>query len=113
MPSKSVSFGFDLKVLVPDYTVDGVLFLKRHYEGGFIYRELIIVEAFQDDNALGGWRIMYGSQDIEPGKATKKADTRPIDPNHPEKGLTFSIPIEQGARPGLRGCLRVDAASWR
>jgi hypothetical protein len=112
MTSKSVSFGFDLKVLVPDYTVDGALFLKRHYEGGFIYRELIIIEAFRDDKALGGWRIMYGSQDVEPGKATLRAETRPIDPAHPDKGLTFSIPIEQGTRPGLRGSLRIDARSW-
>jgi len=58
--SKSVSFAFDLKVLVPDYQVDGVLFMKRHYEGGFIYRELILIEAFPDDSALGGWSIKYG-----------------------------------------------------
>jgi len=31
--SKSVSFAFDMKVLVPDYEVDGLLFMKRHYEG--------------------------------------------------------------------------------
>lgn len=52
--SKSVSFAFDLKVLVPDYEVDGVLFMKRHYEGGFIFRQLILVEAFPDEKALGG-----------------------------------------------------------
>jgi hypothetical protein len=50
-----VSLAFDLKVLVPDYVVDGLLFLKRHREGGCIYRELIIVEAFPDDTALGGF----------------------------------------------------------
>jgi hypothetical protein len=43
--SGSVSFAFDLAVLVPDYEVDGLLFLDRHYEGGYIYRELILVEA--------------------------------------------------------------------
>ena len=51
--SGSVSFAFDLKVLVPDYEVDGVLFMKRHYEGGYILRELILVEAFPDETALG------------------------------------------------------------
>lgn len=38
--SKSVSFALDLKVLVPDYEVDGILFLKRHYEGGYILAKL-------------------------------------------------------------------------
>ena len=51
--SKSVSFAFDIKVLVPDYVVDGLLFMKRHYEGGFIYRELILVEAFPDETRSG------------------------------------------------------------
>jgi hypothetical protein len=107
--SGSVSFAFDLKVLVPDYEVNGVLFMKRHYEGGFIYRELILVEAFADKNAPGGWRVKYGYQEMNPGKPGKDADTRALDG---EAGLTFEIPIEQNARPGLRGKLRIEARPW-
>jgi hypothetical protein len=108
--SKSVSFAFDLKVLVPDYEVDGVLFMKRHFEGGFIYRELILVEAFPDDSALGGWRVKYGYQDMNPGKPGKDAETRPLGGN--ETGLAFDIPIEQKTRPGLTGKLRIEARPW-
>jgi len=110
--SGSVSFAFDIKVLVPDYVVDGILFMKRHYEGGFIYRELILIEAFPDDNALGGWRIMYGYQDMGPGKPGKNANTRLIDAQHPEAGLAFDIPIEQKTRPGITGTLRIEARPW-
>jgi hypothetical protein len=109
--SKSVSFAFDIKVLVPDYEVDGVLFTKRHYEGGFIFRELILVEAFPDEAALGGWRIKYGYQDMNPGKPGVDAVTRPLDGGE-VKGIAFDIPIEQKARPGLRGTLRVEARPW-
>jgi hypothetical protein len=42
--------------------VDGLLFLDRHYEGGYIYRELIIVEAIPDESAFGGWRIKINFQ---------------------------------------------------
>ena len=108
--SGSVSFAFDLKVLVPDYEVDGVLFKKRHYEGGFIYRELVMVEAFADKNALGGWRIKYGFQDINPGKPGKEVATRAL-PNKP--GSELEIPIEQTARPGVTGKLRIAARPWR
>ncbi len=112
--SKSVSFAFDLKVLVPDYEVDGILFLNRHYEGGFILRELILVEAFADAAALGGWRIKYGFQDINPGKPGVDAVTRALDGGAAAApGLAFDIPIEQKARPGLRGTLRIEARSWR
>jgi hypothetical protein len=111
--SKSVSFAFDVKVLVPDYEVDGFIFLKRHYEGGFILRELILVEAFPDAEALGGWRIKYGYQDINPGKPGKDAETRALDVGAgAAPGLEFEIPIEQKARPGLRGKLRIEARSW-
>ncbi|MCA9473667.1 MAG: hypothetical protein KC594_16515, partial [Nitrospira sp.] len=110
--SKSVSFAFDIKVLVPDYVVDGLLFMKRHYEGGFIYRELILVEAFPDETATAGWRIKYGYQDMNPGKPGKDVDTRPLIKGKPSAGIAFDIPIEQNARPGLVGTLRIEARPW-
>lgn len=111
--SGSVSFAFDLKVLVPDYAVDGLLFLKRHYEGGFILRELILVEAFADAEAKGGWRIKYGFQENNPGKPGVSAETRALDGGAGlAPGLAFDIPIEQKARPGLVGRLRIEARPW-
>lgn len=108
--SGSVSFAFDLKVLVPDYEVDGVLFMKRHYEGGYIMRELILVEAFPDQTALGGWRIKYGYQEDNPGKPGIVADTHKLKDG---VGIAFDIPIEQKARPGVKGTLRIEARTWK
>jgi hypothetical protein len=107
--SGSVSFAFDLNVLVPDYEVDGLLFLKRHYEGGFIYRDLILVEAFPDESALGGWRIKYGYQDQNPGQPGRTAETRALSG---EPGIAFDIAIEQKRRPGIKGTLRIEARPW-
>ncbi len=76
--NRSVSFAVDIKVLVPDYSVDGTLFLKRHYEGGYIYRQQILIEAIPDDAALGGWRILYGYQ-----------DKLPVEPLKPQKPTTW------------------------
>ncbi|HVK56743.1 MAG TPA: hypothetical protein VM532_17165 [Burkholderiales bacterium] len=110
--SKSVSFALDMKVLVPDYEVDGILFMKRHYEGGFIYRELILVEAFPDATAIGGWRIKYGYQDINPGKPGEDAELHSLTGSDGGAGLFFNISIEQKTRPGLRGTLRIEARPW-
>jgi pimeloyl-ACP methyl ester carboxylesterase len=106
--SGSVSLAFDLKVLVPDYEIDGLLFTKRHYEGGHIYRKMIIVESFPDDNALGGWRIKYGFQDQNPGKPGMTAVTRALGSD----AIVFDIPIEQKSRPGLKGALRIETRRW-
>ena len=110
--SRSVSFAFDIKALVPDYEVDKVLFMKRHYEGGFIYRELILVEAFPDKDAPGGWRVKYGYQDINPGKPGVDAVLEPLTADKPADGFAFTIPIEQKTRPGLTGSLRIEARPW-
>jgi hypothetical protein len=110
--SKSVSFACDIKVLVPDYVVNEVLFMKRHYEGGFIFRELLLVEAIPDKRALAGWRVKYGYQTTNPGKAGINAETRPLDAADPDAGLALDIPILQKARPGLRGTLRIEARPW-
>lgn len=111
--SGSVSFAFDIKVLVPDYEVDGVLFLKRHYEGGFVYRELVLVEAIPDKSTAAGWRIKYGFQEINPGKPGTEAQLYPLkDANNVTTGYGFSIDIDQKTRPGLRGTLRVEMRPW-
>ncbi len=108
--SGSVSFAFDLKMLVPDYEVDGILFMKRHYEGGYILRELILVEAIPDKKTDTGWRIKYGYQEMNPGKPGKSADMYAIDQGN---GIAFDIPIEQKTRPGMKGTLRIEARPWR
>ncbi len=110
--SGSVSFGIDVKVLVPDYQIDGFLFLKRHYEGGFIYRELILVEAFPDKESAFGWRIKFGNQDRNPGKPGVDAELRPLDGAGGAMGVAFDIPILQKTRPGLSGTLRIEARPW-
>ena len=109
---RSVSFAFDIKVLVPDYEVDGLLFLKRHYEGGYILRELIMVEAFPDTTVPGGWRVKYGYQEDSPGKPGLDADTRLLDGDD-AGSIAFNIPIAQETRPGLTGLLRIEARSWK
>lgn len=107
--SQSVSFAFDLKVLVPDYEVDGALFLKRHYEGGFLLQDRILIEAFPDEQALGGWRILYGHQRESANKADIPAEVKALDG---ETGITFSVPLEQATRPGFKGQLRIEARPW-
>ncbi|MCB0851763.1 MAG: hypothetical protein KDD63_06060, partial [Bacteroidetes bacterium] len=71
-----------------------------------------LVEAFPDETALAGWRIKYGYQDMNPGKPGKDVETRPLIKGKPNSGIAFEIPIEQNARPGLVGTLRIEARSW-
>jgi hypothetical protein len=108
--TKSVSLAFDVSVLVPDYTIDGVLFFKRHYEGGHIYRQKIVVEATPDDTVTGGWRVNYGYQDVTPNQAPRKAETKAL----PDKsGIFFEIDVVQDTKPGIKARLRIEAREWK
>ncbi|HEY8994096.1 MAG TPA: hypothetical protein VIM71_05510 [Lacunisphaera sp.] len=107
--TKSVSLAFDVSVLVPDYTIDGVFIFKRHYEGGYIYNEKIIVEATPDEKALGGWRINYGYQQDTPNLARKVADTHVLPDG---KGIGFEIEVVKKTRPGIKAQLRIEARNW-
>lgn len=121
----SVCFAFDLKILVPDYEIDGILFMKRHFEGGYILRKFILVEAFPDAAAPLGWRIKYGFQEDDPSKPGTDAVTRAIasvagskapEPKTAAKaaasGLAFDVPLSQPVPPGFRGTLRIEARPW-
>lgn len=107
--SKSASFSVDLTLLVPDYVVDGKLFMKRHYEGGYILREQILIEIIKDDQAPSGFHIKYGYQGTNPGKPGITAEPTK---NSTGSLLEISIPVKQTSNPGVTGALRIMASTW-
>ena len=106
---QSVAFAFDVALLVPDYEIDGVLWLKQHFEGGYLVRRLIVVEATRDANSPAGWRLAWGFQNETPNAATTPANAK-LDGG----ALKFAIPLESpaGVRPGARCQLRIEVRRW-
>jgi hypothetical protein len=105
----SVAFAFDVSILVPDYEIDGVLWLKRHFEGGYLVRKLILVEAKPDRNFPAGWQIQYGFQSETPNDVARDAG-----PTLDKGVLKFVVPVDspQNARPGIHAQLRIEMRNW-
>jgi hypothetical protein len=103
---KSLGFSIDIRVLVPDYEVDGLLFLDNHYPGGHIFRDRLNVEAIPSDNPAD-WRVNYAFESDRPTSATKQAQSAPL----PDR-LEFRIPVVQKARPGIDADLVLTARHW-
>ena len=102
----SLGFALDVGVLVPEYSVDGLLWLKNHYAGGYLFRDKINLEAFPPVNGEG-WRLRYGFDSRTPNRTTKLAECKVIDGM-----VTFSIPVQQPTRPGIDATLLISARGW-
>ncbi len=102
--SGSLGFSLDLRVLVPEYEVDGALFLKRHYDGGYLFRDKLNLEARHQQ---GEWQLRYGWDRKHPNETSTRAAR-----SERGGGYRFSIPVEQATRPGLRGTLYLDTNDW-
>jgi hypothetical protein len=103
---KTLAFAADLCVRVPDYEVDGVLFFKNHFEGGYLFRDMVIIEATPPAKEKGAWKIEYrfASQQDQVGDATIVASDGQV--------LTFVIPVEQPTAPGIKARLRIETRFW-
>jgi hypothetical protein len=113
---RSISFAFDLAVMVPDYTINHVLKRDDHYEGGRMFQDRIIIEATPpaDEgqmNDIGRWNITWGLQSQSPNAAPNPIDE--FDPLPDEKGHGFSLQLPQYASPpSMRARLRVEVRHW-
>jgi hypothetical protein len=106
----SLGFSVDLGVLVPQYEIDGKLLFDQHFEGGYLYRDKVNLEAIppgdkgeKDEQ----WALRYGFDSRTPNRATTAAPATVAGDR-----VEFRIPIEQLTRPGIRADLVLTARPW-
>lgn len=104
----SLGFSLDLRILVPEYVIDGRWFNRDHYEGGYLFRDKINLEAVHDREK--GWRLRYGFDSQTPNQTApgQFADREDREANC----YRFTIPIAQDTRPGFKGTLVLDTMPW-
>lgn len=103
----TLGFSVDLGILVPEYEVDGFLFLDDYYDGGYLFRDKLNLELRLPKGGRGpqvrfGWDSERANESAGPWM-----DPTATDP------LEFRIPIDQaGKKPGLRGAVVLRATRW-
>jgi hypothetical protein len=104
---KTLAFAVDLCVRVPEYEVDGILFLKNHFEGGYLFRDMVMLEATPPADEKSKWKLNYqfASQTGAPPQPAEIIDD-------PDGCPTFKIPVLQPNPPGIKGCLRIETCFW-
>ena len=100
----SLGFSVDLGVLVPEYEVDGLLFLKNHYTGSYIFRDKLNLEATPPEAEGGAWTLTYGFDSQTPNLAPLPAPGQMVDGRQ-----EFRIPVVHAAQPGIDATLVLTA----
>lgn len=101
----SLGFSLDLGMLVPEYKVDGAWFLKHHYDGGYLFRDKVNLEATHTGSA---WELRYGWDSTSPNATKHLAVADNPMPEH----WVFQLPVTQHSRPGLKAVLRLETRPW-
>lgn len=102
----TLAFAADICVRATEYEVDGRLFFKNHFEGGYLFRDMVTLEATPPSTPDAEWRIAYqfaNQRDEQPRFAPVKNDAGI---------LSFEIPIEQATPPGITARLHVETQFW-
>jgi hypothetical protein len=104
---ETLAFAADICVRVPEYEVGGVHFSKNHFEGGYLYRDMVILEATPPATQNGVWKVDYQF-------ASNKAQAPQAAKIVAKDGslLTFEVPLEQPNEPGIKARLRIETRFW-
>lgn len=102
----SLGFSLDLGIQVPEYQVEGSWFGSDYYEGGYLFRDKINIEATWEKQH--GWQIRYGFDSTSPNLTTKDAAAESLT----EQGHRFTLPVKQETQPGIDATLRIETKTW-
>ena len=102
----SLGLALQLRVRVPDYEVDGVLWFDDHYEGGTLFSDKLNIEFTPEEDGDGQLHCGWDSQ-------TPNGSPRSVTLAMAESIRTGTIPFSSGdARPGIRGDIQLTITPW-
>jgi hypothetical protein len=106
---RSLAYSLTLGVRVPDYEIDRKLWVDEHYEGGYLFRDAVIVEITPPTDSTS-WKIQYGWQGV--GVNLGRKAVTPSELDHHGATLTLDLPAGRSMGPAVSGSLRFVISSW-
>lgn len=114
-----LSFAFRLRIAVPDYEVNGILWRQEHYEGSSLLDRDFVFLGYREN---GGWGLAWG---LNPAGGTSNLSRvgPPLNDATAEAGneafrrvvghtIEFWLPVREVGPPAVEGWLRLTA-QWR
>lgn len=110
---KTLAYAVTVAVRVPDYEVDHKFWPDRHYEGGYLYRDSVVIELRPPAQPDGKWQVFYNWQSRDVGQATIQIPVEKLKSGKVEVDIPFATADESPPRsPGISGKLRFVVGLW-
>jgi hypothetical protein len=104
----SLAYSVTLGVRVPDYEINRKLWVDQHYEGGYLFRDSVVIELIAPEPERPAWTVKYDWQSCSRGANT------PLAAAADKRGkVELALPFAGGTSPGVSGKLRFVASQWR
>ncbi len=105
---RSLAYSLQLGVRVPDYEVDNTLWFDKHYEGGYLFRNALVVELTPPRVEGGTWKVQYAWQGQGFSAATEEIAASEI----ADGKVEVAIPFSSETSPGISGQVRFVVSAW-
>lgn len=104
----SLAYGLTLGVRAPDYEVERKFWPDAHFEGGYLFRDTMVVEMIPPSREGEDWQFNFAWQSKNPGGARQSLTYKTLKTGK----LQMKVPFGGTAAPGISGQLRFLTSSW-
>jgi len=115
---RSLAYSMTLGVRVPDYEIERRLWLNEHFEGGYLFRNALVLEMVPPRSDGDPWKAKYAWQDAGVALADTDVTPQQIASRAIEITIAFdssTVDVDgrrQATNPGIRGRLRFVVQAW-
>ena len=115
---RSLAYGMQLGIKVPDYEIERRLWADEHYEVGYLFQDAVILEMVPPRSERETWKVNYAWQGTGMSAATNALEVAALTAGRVEVAIPFDSHILDAAgnavpaRPGIRGQLRFVISAW-
>jgi PGAP1-like protein len=104
----SLAYAMTLGVRVPDYEVEKKFWADTHYEGGYLFRDTMVVEMTPPQAEDQDWQVQFDWQSDVHGQATQPLAYKTLQSGK----LEMNIPFGDKKAPGIEGKVRFIVSAW-
>ena len=104
----SLAYGLTFGVRVPDYEIDHKFWPNGHFEGGYLFRDTLIVEMVPPSADGGEWNISFAWQSNQLGRTKQPLAYKALGGGK----IAMTVAFQSPGAPGVSGQLRFVVSAW-